>query len=70
VFAIKEFYKNDNTYTAAQWLFHWHLQINGNNPMPSAHAIKTRIKTFEERGMALESLWEKNHLYTENIRTV
>jgi transposase len=53
-FAIKAFYKNNDNYAAAQQLFRRHFQINCNNPVPSAHAIKTWIKNFEETGSALK----------------
>jgi transposase len=71
-FAIKAFYKNDS-YAAAQRLFSRHFQINPNNPVPSAHAIKTWIKNFEETGSALKRKppgKERSIRTPENIETV
>jgi len=72
-FAIKAFYKSNDNYATAQRLFHWHFQINRNNPVPSAHAIKTRVKNFEETGSALKrkSPGKERSIRTpENIETV
>jgi hypothetical protein len=70
VLAIKALYKNDNKYTPAELLCHWHLQINGNNPVPSAHAIKTRIRTFEERAQLMKTSGKIIICTPENIQTV
>jgi hypothetical protein len=52
-FSIKAFYRNGN-YAATQQLFRRHLQINLNNIVLSAEAIKTLIKNFEETVSALK----------------
>jgi hypothetical protein len=59
VFAINVFYKNDS-YNTAQRLFRQHYHLDQYDCVPSAHAIKTRVKTFEATGSALkQSLQEK-----------
>jgi transposase len=71
-FAIKAFYKNNDSYAAAQRLFRRHFQINHNNPVPSAHAIKTWVKSFEETGSTLKGKppgKERNIRTPENIET-
>jgi transposase len=72
-FAVKAFYQNNDNYAAAQRLFRRHFQINSNNPVPSAHAIKTWIKNFEETGSALKRKppgKERSIRTPENIETV
>jgi transposase len=73
-FDIKAFYKNNDNYAAAQWLFHQHFKMNHNNPVPSVHAIKTWVKNFEETGSALKkkaSGERKKHPYAgKNIETI
>jgi len=50
VFAVKSFYKNNDSYVAAQREFRKKFGIHGNSKVPSAHAIKTWVNNFEETG--------------------
>jgi hypothetical protein len=43
-FAVKAYYKNNDSYVSAQRVFRNHFNIPRNEPVPSAHAIKTWIK--------------------------
>jgi len=49
-FAVKSFYKNNDTYVAAQREFRKKFGIHRNNKVPSAHAINTWVNNFEETG--------------------
>jgi len=49
-FAVKSFYKNNNSYVAAQREFRKKFGIHRNSKVPSAHAIKTWVNNFEETG--------------------
>ena len=53
-FAIKSFYKNDNSYIAAQCEFLKKFGIHRNSKVPSAHAIKTWVNNFEETGSTVK----------------
>ena len=44
-FAIKAYYKNNDSFIAAQRLFRLHYNIHRNDPVPSAHAIKMWVHT-------------------------
>ena len=43
-FAVKSFYKNNNSYVAAQREFRKKFGIHRNSKVPSTHAIKTTLK--------------------------
>ena len=47
-FAVKLYYKNYDSYVAAQREFHKKFGIHRNSKVPSAHAIKTWVNNFEE----------------------
>ena len=47
VFAVKSFYKNNDSYVAAQREFRKKFGIHRNSKVPLNHAIKTRINNFE-----------------------
>ena len=47
-FAVKSFYKNNDSYVAAQREFRKKFGIDRNSKVPSAHAIKTSVNNFEE----------------------
>jgi len=47
-FAVKSFYKNNDSYNAAQHEFRKKFGIYQNSKMPSAYAIKTWVNNFEE----------------------
>jgi len=49
-FAVKSFYKNKDSYVAAQREFRKKFGIHRNSKVPSAHAIKTWVNNFEETG--------------------
>ena len=53
-FAVKAYYKNNDSYVSAQRVFRNHFNIPRNDPVPSAHAIKTWIKNFEETGSTVK----------------
>ena len=53
-FAVKAYYKNNDSYVSAQHVFRNHFNIPRNDPVPSAHAIKTWIKNFEETGSTVK----------------
>ena len=53
-FAVKACYKNNDSYVSAQHVFRNHFNIPRNDPVPSAHAIKTWIKNFEETGSTVK----------------
>jgi hypothetical protein len=53
-FAIKSFYKNNDTYVAAECEFHKKFGIHRNSKVPSAHAIKMWVNSFEETGSAVK----------------
>ena len=47
-FAVKPFYKNHDSYVAAQREFRKKFGIHRNSKVPSAHAMKTWVNNFEE----------------------
>jgi len=47
-FVVKSFYKNNDSYIAAQHEFRKKFGIHRNSKVPSAHAIKTWVNNFEE----------------------
>ena len=49
-FAVKSFYKNSDSYVAAQREFRKKSGIHRNSKVPSAQAIKTWVNNFEETG--------------------
>jgi hypothetical protein len=50
---VKDYYKNNDSYVSAQLVFRSHFNIPSNDPVLSAHAIKTWMKNFEETGSTL-----------------
>jgi transposase len=46
--AVSAYYRNGDSVIAAQRVFRRHCEI------PSAHAIRTWVRNFEETGLALE----------------
>jgi len=53
-FAVKSFYKNDDSYVAAWREFRKKFGIHRNSKVPSAHAIKTWVNNFEETGSTVK----------------
>jgi len=53
-FAVKSFYKNNDSYVEAQREFRKKFGIHRNSKVPSAHAIKTWVNNFEETGSAVK----------------
>jgi len=53
-FAVKSFYKNNDSYVAAQREFRKKFGIHRNSKTPSAHAIKTWSNNFEETGSTVK----------------
>jgi hypothetical protein len=53
-FALKVFYKNSDSFVIAQREFQREFRIHRNHAVPSAHAIKTRVRNFEATGSALK----------------
>ena len=53
-FAIKSFYKNNDSYVAVQHEFRKKFGIHRNSKVPSAHAIKTWVNNFEETGSSVK----------------
>jgi len=53
-FAVKSFYKNNDSYVAAQREFRKKFGTHRNSKVPSAHAIKTRLNNFEETGSTVK----------------
>ena len=53
-FAVKLFYKNNDSYVAAQREFRNKFWIYRNSKEPSAHAIKTWVNSFEETGSTIK----------------
>jgi len=47
-FAVKSFYKNNDSYVAAQREFRKKFGIHRNSKVPSAHARKTWVNNFKE----------------------
>jgi len=53
-FAIKSFYKNNDSYVAAQREFRKEFGIHRYSKVPSAHALKTWVNKFEETGSTVK----------------
>ena len=53
-FAVKSFYKNNDSYVAAHREFRKIFGIHRNGRVPSAHAIKTWVNNFEETGSTVK----------------
>ena len=53
-FAVKEFYKNGDSFVIAQRDFRREFGIHRNHAVPSAHAIKTWVRNFEATGSTLK----------------
>lgn len=64
-YAVKAYYKNNDSYVSAQRAFRNHFNIPRNVSVPSAHAIKTWVVNFEETGSTLK----KRTGRVKNIRT-
>ena len=64
-FAVKSFYKNNDSYVAAQREFRKKFGIHRNSNVPSAHAIKTWVNNFEETGSTVK----KNGGSVKTVRT-
>ena len=64
-FAVKSFYKNNDSYVAAQREFRTKFGIHQNSKVPSAHAIKTWVNNFEDTG----SMVKKKGDSVKTVRT-
>jgi len=53
-FAVNLFYKNNNSYVAAQREFRKKFGIHRNSKVPSARAIKMWVNNFEETGSTVK----------------
>jgi transposase len=53
-FAVKTFYKNGDSFVIAQREFRRQFGIHRNRAVPSAHAIKTWVRNFEDTGSTLK----------------
>jgi transposase len=53
-FAVKAFYKNGDSFVIAQREFRREFEIHHNRAVPSAHAIKTWVRNFEDAGSTLK----------------
>ena len=53
-FAVKSFYKNNDSYVDAQREFRKKCGIPRNSKVPSAHAPKTWVNNFEENGSTVK----------------
>ena len=53
-FAVKSFYKNNDSYVAAQNEFRKKFGIHRNSKVPSAHTTKTWVNNFEVTGSTLK----------------
>jgi len=53
-FTVKSFYKNNDSYVAAQREFHNKFRIHRNSKVPSDHAIKIWVNNFEETGSTVK----------------
>jgi hypothetical protein len=54
VFAVKVFYKNDDSFVFAQREFRREFGIHRNRAVPSVHAIKTWVRNLEATGSTLK----------------
>jgi len=64
-FAVKSFYKNNDSYVTAQREFCKKFGIHRNSKVPSAHPIKTWVNNFEE----VCSTVEKKGCSVKTVRT-
>jgi len=64
-FAVKSFYKNNDSYVAAQREFRKKFGNHRNSKVPSAHAIKTWVNNFEE----IDSTVKKEGGSVKTVRT-
>jgi hypothetical protein len=55
-FAIKSFYKNNDSYIAAQSKFPKKIGIHQNSKVPSAHAIKMWVNNFKRPAQLLRKV--------------
>jgi hypothetical protein len=69
-FAVKEFYRNGDSVTAAQRECRRHYNVGRHARVPSCHAIKTWVKNFEETGSALKKKPSGGQRIPENIEAV
>jgi transposase len=53
-FAVSVYYRNGDSVIAAQRVFRHHYEIPPRGKVPSAHAIRTWVRNFEETGSALK----------------
>jgi hypothetical protein len=53
-FAVKSFYKNNDSHVAAQREVRKKFGINRNSEVPSTHAINTSINNIEETGLTVK----------------
>jgi len=53
-FTVKSFFKNNDSYVAAQCEFRKKYGIHRNSKVPSGHAIKTCVNNFEETGSSVK----------------
>jgi hypothetical protein len=67
-FAVKAFYKNGDSFVIAQREFRREFGIHLNHAVPSAHAIKTWVRSFEATGSTLKKCGSVKTVRTpENI---
>jgi transposase len=52
--AVSAYYRNGDIVIAAQRVFRRHYEIPPLGQVPSAHAIRTWVRNFEETGSALK----------------
>jgi len=64
-FAVKSFYKNNDSYIDTQREFRKKFGVHWNSKVPSAHAIKTWVNNLEETG----SIVEKKSGSVKTVRT-
>jgi transposase len=51
---VSAYYRNCDSVIAAQRVFRCHYEIPPRDQVPSAHAIRTWVRNFEETGSALK----------------
>jgi transposase len=54
VFAVKSFYKNNDSYVATQREIRKKFGIHRNSKVPSSHTIRTWVNNFEETGSTVK----------------
>jgi len=64
-YTVQSFYKNNDSYVAAQREFRKKFRIRQNSKVPSAHAIKMWVNNFEETGSTVK----KKGGSVETVRT-